>query len=200
MKKQNEKIRPVEALSQGRWHYLSSWLRNSLYGLLLALYGAVMIASCKTIQYVPVGTTAETTTNIIDSVRIRDSVRIIEKSRYKDWAGLLDTLRIRGARSQVVAWNDTTKSVLAAELTEDRIEEHNTNTEHYTAKADTIKIEKEIPVPVPIKEEVEVIPRFYRIFTILGIIESLILMFVLYLNLKKTGFFKKLISIFKKRF
>lgn len=170
------------------------------FKLILGVVLALLVANCKTIQYVPVGTTAETTTNIIDSVRIRDSVRIIEKSRYKDWAGLLDTLRIRGNRSQVVAWNDTTKSVIAAELTEDRIEEHNTNTEHYTAKADTIKIEKEVPVPVPIKEEVEVIPRFYRIFTILGIIESLILLFVLYLNLKKTGFFKNLISIFKKRF
>lgn len=184
MIKQNEKIRPVEALSQGRWHSLSSWLRNLLYGLVLGLCGVLIATSCKTI-YLP--SSSSTETHIKDSTvwNIKDSIRIIERSRYKDYGGLLDTLRVKGNRSSSKSWVDTTRNVLNTELVEEPIEEKTRIVyKDRIQYRDSIQyVEK--PIEIPIETEVKVYPRWMIILSLLGIASTLVLGFQVYLKIKK---------------
>lgn len=178
------KIRPVEAISQGRWHSLSSWLRNSLYGLVLGLCGAVMFTSCKTI-YVPVGT--DSSTNVKDStvLHIVDSVRYTERSRYKDYGDLLNVLEIEGKHSRMRSWIDTTKNVLNGELTEDPIEEK-TRTVVKTQYRDSIQyVEKKVPYPVEVVKEKKIYPKWMIVLSLLGVLNTCLLGFIGYLKIKK---------------
>ena len=161
--------------------------------LIIALAMVLSLAACKTV-YLP---STSTTTNVKDSIALHiiDSVRITERSRYKDYGDLLKPLRIDGQRSHSTAWIDTTKNILNGELIEDPIEEKIrvvTKTEY----RDSIQIkEVKTPYPVEVIKENKVYPKFLVITSILGIIETLILGFVGYLKLKGSGFFSK---IFKK--
>ena len=170
------KIRPRKAISQGRWTKISSSWRKSLHLPFLALCGAIIIllAGCKTI-YVPVPATTSTTVNVKDSTAIHyiDSVRLIERSRYKDYGSLLDTLRIDGNRSHSTCWIDTTLNILNSTLTEDPVEEKT----KYIFKdkliyKDSVRIEEK-PVPVEVPVEVKYIPKVYKILSAIGLLTLL---------------------------
>lgn len=182
MIKQNEKIRPVEALSQGRWHSLSSWLRNLLYGLVLGLCGVLIATSCKTI-YLP--SSSSTETHIKDSTvwNIKDSIRIIERSRYKDYGGLLDTLRVKGNRSSSKSWVDTTRNVLNTELVEEPIEEKTR-----IVYKDRIQYRDSIQYvekPVPVDRVEYKTPTWSWYSLIFNIVGLLLIGFGIYLKIKK---------------
>ena len=112
------KIKPVGALSQARWRCISSSLRKSLICLFLTLTAA----SCKTI-YIPTETNTET--HYVDSTIYNyiDSVRITEKTRYRDFAWMGDTLNLVGSRSRAWAVADTLKGAIVGEIEEDPVEE-----------------------------------------------------------------------------
>jgi len=99
------------------------WSRSPL--ILFALIAGLMAGGCGPTHQLPPSTNTETVINYVDStiLHIKDSVRITEATRYKDFAGLLDTLKIRGAHSQMAAWADTTRNIIAGELKEDEIKE-----------------------------------------------------------------------------
>lgn len=149
-------------------------------GALLCL----LLPSCKTI-YVPVGT--DTSTNVKDStvLHIVDSVRYTERSRYKEYGALLDTVKAFGARSQSTAWIDTTLNVLNNELVEEPIEEKYkiiTKTEY----RDSIQtVERQVPYPVEVVKERRVCPRWLVVLSILGVISTLVLGFIGYLKIKR---------------
>lgn len=187
---------------------VSSAARKSLYGefrwqrtaIITMVVGLLFLGGCKTPYYTPINTS--TSTSVKDSVAlvIKDSVRITERSRWKDYGGLLDTLRIRGLRSQLVVWNDTTKMLINAQLEEDPVIERTKviYKDKEVLKDTTIYVEVPVPAPAEIKE-VEVIPKFWLITGVIGIIETLLLLFFSYLRLKKTGFdITKFLKIFKK--
>lgn len=164
---------------------------------IIALALAITLTACKTV-YVPVET--NTSTNVKDSVEIhiKDSLRITERSRYKDYGRLLDTLRVDGKRSHSKSWIDTTFNILNNELVEDPIEEKTkiiTKTEY---KDSVRTVEKEVPYPVETVTEKRVYPRWLVILSILGIVETAVLGVIGYLRLKSSGLFSKIIRIFKK--
>lgn len=183
--------------------------RKSLYGenrwqrtaIITMAVGLLFFGGCKTPYYTPINT--NTSTSVKDSVAlvIKDSVRITERSRWKDYGGLLDTLRIRGLRSQLVVWNDTTNMLINAQLEEDPVVEKTRIIfkDRWKVRDSLVYVEVPVPAPAEIKE-IEVIPRFWRIAGLLGIIETLLVIVFLVLRLKKTGFdITKIFKIFKKQ-
>ena len=146
----------------------------------------LLIPSCKTV-YLPSSTS--TTVNVKDSTvfHIKDSVRYTERSRYKDYAGLLDTLRVKGNRSSSKSWVDTTRNVLNTELVEEPIEEKTKiiYRDRWKTRDSLVYVEK--PVPVEVQVEKKVYPRFLVILSILGVLSTCVLGILGYLKIKKKG-------------
>ena len=198
------KIKPCKAISQGRWTHSTKKRFGAIVAKTSALCGAIIIllSGCKTI-YVPVPATTSTTVNVKDSTvwNIKDSVRITEKSRYKDYGDLLKTLKIDGNRSHMTAWIDTTKNIINGELIEDPVKEK-TRIEYrdkYIYKDSIQLVEKPIPIEVPV--EVKYVPNVYKILSAIGLLTLLSVLgfigFKIY-QLKGKGFLNLIKNIFKK--
>lgn len=180
----------LRAFSDDLRHFVSKWTIAPFIAFFVA-YG-LAVGSCGQTTHIP---TTSTTVEIKDSVEIhiRDSIRIVEKSRFKDIGWLGDTLRLAGTRSMAWAVADTTKGVLIGGLEEDRIEEHHSSTvkEKLVEVHDTTRIE--VPVPVEITKEVRTVPWIYKFLSGVGLISILLLLVGLGLKimkLKGTGFLK----------
>ena len=149
-------------------------------GVLLCL----LLPSCKT-TYLP--SSSSTETHIKDSTvwNIKDSIRIIERSRYKDYGGLLDTLRVKGNRSSSKSWVDTTRNVLNTELVEEPIEEKTRIVyKDRLEYRDSIQVKKEYyPLEVPVEKKVY--PKWMIVLSLLGVLNTCLLGFIGYLKIKK---------------
>lgn len=145
------------------------WVRYPL--MVFALAVGLAMGSCGLLKHTP--QKEETIITYKDStiVHVKDSIRITEATRYKDWAGLLDTLQIDASHSHMKAWTDTTRNILAGELSEDPIQEktHIVYKDRLVLKDTTIY--KEIPYEV--EKPVRYIPRWCwwsLVLNILGIV------------------------------
>lgn len=154
-------------------------------GALLCLLWAFLNTACGPIKQIPVETTTQV--NIKDSTAVHwiDSVRIHEKTRYRDFAWMNDTLKLKGNRSRAWAVCDTLKGAIIGEIEEDPVEEKTRII--YKDKIeyrDSIQyVEK--PIPVEVEKEVKVYPRWMIVLSLLGIVSTLVLSFQVYLKLKK---------------
>ena len=165
---------------------------------LMSLIAAVGLVwgSCGPTQHLPSNPVGKDSTAVhyIDSVRwnIIDSVRITERSRYKDFTGLLDTLKIddEAGRASMRAWNDTTKGILSGSL---KVEPTKEKTKIvYREKIqyrDSIKI-KEVPVPYEVEKKVKYIPWIYKVLSVIGLIWIVILLIKLIVKIKTMGILK----------
>lgn len=196
MKKCRGKIKPYKGIKQTEMKKISKRQRKAPYGLrrwqsgavTLLLAAALSLGGCKTIQYVPVNTDTQVEVKDSTVLHIKDSVRIIERSRWKDYGGLLDTLRIRGNRSEMRAWADTTNNIINGSLEEDPQEEKTRIVYRDRWKVRDSLVFKEVPVPVEVTKEVKVIPKFWRVTGIFGIV-CLVLLSA-FAGLKVYRFFK----------
>lgn len=194
------KIKPCKATSQGRWTHSTKKRFGAIVAKTSAICGAIIIllAGCK-IQYVPVPSSTSTTVNVKDSIawHIKDSVRVTEKSRYKDYGDLLKTLKIDGNRSHMTAWIDTTKNILNGELIEDPVEEkiRTEFRDKYIYKDSIQLVEKPIPIEVPVEKKIY--PKWLVLLSILGVISTLVLGFIGYLKIKSGKFLNLLKNLFK---
>lgn len=151
--------------------------------------------ACKT-TYVPLETKYETITNYKDSLRIKDSIRVIPIERYIDIVRPCDTLHLSTSLAEATAYYDSTFHALRGEIHNKRdFEQHFKETEHATAKADTVKIREQVPVEVKVPEPY--IPKFWRIFGIIGIVLSCVLITVGIIKIKSGKFLKLLKNLFK---
>ena len=147
-----------------------------------------------------IGGQTDTTINVRDSVRweIRDSIRITEATRYKDLAWLGDSLKIIGIRSRMWAVADTTKGAIIGGLEEGKVEEKIRTVYKDREVLKDTTIYKEVPVEVPGPEKIiKVVPRFWRVTGIIGLISILIGLIYGFVKLKTGGFLKKILKIFK---
>lgn len=152
--------------------------------LITALAIALTLTACKTI-YLP--SSSSTETHIKDSTvwNIKDSIRVIERSRYKDYGGLLDTLKVKGNRSHSTTWIDTTLNVLNTELVEEPIEEKSRIIfKDKLVYKDSIQVKKEY-YPIEIEKEKKIYPRWMIVLSLLGVVSTLVLGFIGYLKIKK---------------
>lgn len=161
-----------------------------VYGLRRWLLGAIMILAlaggCKVTQLVPIET--GTTVNVRDSIRweIRDSIRIKEETRYKEWAGLLDTLSISSARgTQMRAWNDTTLGVLSGELREPELKEQTRIIYKDRWKVRDSIVFKEIPKIVEKPVEIIKIPWIFKFLSAVGLLSIIGLIIFLFVKIKR---------------
>lgn len=152
--------------------------------ILITLITALAIGGCGLIKTVPVETKYETITNYVDSLRIKDSIRVIPIERYVDIVRPVDTLTLETSLAKATAYYDSTFNVLRGEIyNKKQVEEHHHFEEHSTAKADTVKIEKEIPIPIDrIEYKTPTWSWYSLIFNIVGL---LLIGFGIYLKIKK---------------
>lgn len=190
-KNERAKIKPIQGTIKSEMiDYTTEGLKSDLRangGAIRAFLAAVLlcvfVGGCRTIQYIPIET--GTTVNVRDSIRweIKDSVRITEKSVYKDYTGLLDTLSIESGNAKMTAWADTSKNIINGTL------ENKPQEEHYKViYKDRWKVRDSLvfkEIPVEIEKPVRYTPRWvwwslaFNILTILGI------GLIIYLKIKK---------------
>ena len=179
---QDKMISILRAFLGDLGRFASKWTNYPFWALIVAC--GLAAASCGQIKYVPVETTTTTITNYRDSLRIKDSIRVIPIERYVDIVRPLDTLHLETSLAAATAYFDTTFNALRGEIHNKReIEEHHREVEHSTAKADTVYVDKKVPYPVEVEKKV--VPRWCwwsLVFNILGIA---ITGFLIYLKIKK---------------
>lgn len=159
------------------------WSRSPFIIFTLAV--GLMVNACGAIHHLP---KEEVVITYKDStiLNIKDSVRVTEKTRYKDMAWLSDSLKIEGARSRMWAVADTSKNAIIGGLEEDKIEEKTRIV--YREKIqyrDSIQ-RVEVPVPVEVIKEVKFVPLFNKILSLIG---ALYLIITIIYVLKKVGVF-----------
>ena len=157
--------------------------RGKIVGIGALLVVFLSVLACKTV-YLPIET--GTTVNVKDSTAIHyiDSIRIKEETRYKDFTGLLDTLKINGQRSRMWAAADTTRDALVGGLEEDSVEEKVKII--YKTKwmvKDSIRIEEK-PVPYPVEVVKKEVPRWCWWSLVINILGLLTGAFVIYLKVR----------------
>lgn len=162
MRNPNLKNSPIQRCKDPRMSNLSSPGYKSLYGagkwqrmgVLAAVFFLITLGGCGTIKPVPVESNTEV--HIKDSTvyHVIDSVRITEATRYRDMAWLGDTLRIRGSRSRMWAYADTTKEAVLGGLEEDKVEEKTKIIYKDRVEYRDSLVYKEVPVPVEVEKKV----------------------------------------------
>ena len=168
MKKSKNRISILRAFLGPYSDSRSKWTIAPFVTLIVAC--GLAVGSCGVIKPVPVSTNTEV--NVKDSlvINIKDSVRITERSVYKDYAGLLDTLRIKNGRASMTAWADTTHNLINGTLETEPQEEKTKIIYKDRGKLRDSLVFKEVPVPVEVTKEVKVIPKFWRVSGIFGIV------------------------------
>lgn len=129
----------------------STGLKSALAGLLLI---ALTVGSCGTTKILPVET--ETKVNYIDSTIFHIDTMYVEIPReiYKDYTGLLDTLRLETTVANSRAWVDTTAMMLKGELENKTASlEKEIIWKERVVYRDSIQV-KEVPYPVETIKEV----------------------------------------------
>ena len=162
MRNPNLKNSPIQRRKDPRTSNLSSPGYKSLYGagkwqkwgVLAAVFFLITLGRCGTIKPVPVESNTEV--HIKDSTvyHVIDSVRITEATRYRDMAWLGDTLRIRGNRSRMWAYADTTKEAVLGGLEEDKVEEKTKIIYKDRISYKDSLVYKEVPVEVEVEKKV----------------------------------------------
>ena len=187
MKKSKNRISILRAFLDPYSDSRSKWTIAPFVALIVAC--GLAVGSCGQIKYVPVSTNTEV--NVKDSlvINIKDSVRITERSVYKDYAGLLDTLRIKkNGVASMTAWADTTHNLINGTLETEPQEEKTRIVYKDRWKVRDSLVFKEVPVPVEVTKEVKVIPKFWRVTGVFGIICLVVLSTLA--GWKIYGFFK----------
>lgn len=159
------------------------WNKISLAAFAIAV--GLTLGSCGAMKHTPTNTSTEVHMKDSTIFHIKDSIRVIERSRYKDYAGLLDTLSITSETASLKAWCDTSRNVIAAELETKPIEEKTRiiYKDRLVYKDSLVYVEK--PVSVEIVKEKKIYPRWLVLLSILGILLTCVEGFRLYLKVKK---------------
>lgn len=142
---------------------------------LIIFFAAIGIASCCASKKLPTHTETVTIYNKVDSIAYHDSTiyHTLYKEYYKDYADLLDTLRLETSYSEFESYIDTTAKVLKGSAT-NKIKDVAVKIkwkEKIVYRDSIITKTKEIPVEVPV--EVTKYPKSYWWFlgfTVLALI------------------------------
>ena len=162
--------------------------------ILIPILGILAIfQSCKTV-YVPVKGETIIKDSIIRETRI-DTVKVqLPPEKVRDWTGLLDTLKMETSLAVSKSWIDTTYGILSGELkNKDKPLEVPVTSTNTIEKKDSI-VYQEVPVPVEVVKEVKVVPKFWMVFGIIGIVLSCVLITIGIIKIKSGKF----LNLFKK--
>ena len=152
--------------------------------LLPIILSLLLLDGCGHTKYIPIK--EQVIVHQVDSIAWHDStiVHNVYKEHYKDYTGLLDTLKMENTYSTFTAYNDTTANTLKGEIENKPISiPEKIKWKEKTVYKDSIQT-KEVPVEV-----VETIiktkyPKTYWLFLGLTIIGMLYIGIKLYLKFK----------------
>lgn len=137
----------------------------SIFAILLAL----LVASCKTIQYVPVETIKEVSVHDTTYLHRTDTLVQVPEVSISDFIDLKDTLIIRGTLSEARSWVDSAAMVLKGRLVQTgKIPVQIVEKERVIYRDSTSQVE--IPVPVEIEKITYKVPFFWKFFSVIGIL------------------------------
>lgn len=133
---------------------------------LIVLIG-IILGSCSTVKYVPVKETQYIT--VRDSVAYRDTLikYRIERERYTDYAGLLDTLRLSTDYAEARAYIDTTANLLKGSIESKPEKEIPIRWKEKVVYKDSL-VYKEVPVPVEVEKKVRYVPWWAKFLSAIG--------------------------------
>lgn len=146
-------------------------LRNIvLWGAVAVLFTAIPGGCTKRI-YVPVEHRVEIAVHDTTYLRWTDTLVRVENASLSRFTGLLDTLRLKSSLAEATAYVDTTKKVLCGTL-EQRGEVPVRVVERERVVTRDSVVYQDRPVPVVEEKVVKVVPLFWRIFAVLGIVAT----------------------------
>lgn len=163
-----------------------------MYRILAFISTILILGSCSCFKHIP---REEVHVVIKDStvVNIKDSTVFHYKTVNRDYAGLLDTLRIQGEHSSMKAFADTANFTIKGELTEEPVKEQFKEKIVYRERRDTLWREKEVPVEV-VKEK-KVVPKWCWRLLVFDVVLLLVFAAWIYLKFSKVD----IRSLLKKR-
>ena len=140
----------------------------------------LLLGGCVVYRYLP----AENNTTVRDSVAItfRDSTIYHHKTVNRDYAGLLDSLKIKGVHSSMKAYADTSNFTIKGELIEDPIKERIVYRDKIQYR-DSIQYVKE-PYPVEVVKKEKYIPKFFWGTFVFSVLVLLVFAVNIYLKIK----------------
>lgn len=128
----------------------------------------LILAGCKTIQYVPVTHTEYIT--VRDSVAIHDTTIQYRLEREYIERYATDTLFLDTRYSEFVAYTDTTVGKLSGKAwNKEKIVEIPTQWKEHIVYRDSI-VYQEKPYPVEVVKEVRHTPKFWKFFGLIGML------------------------------
>lgn len=125
---------------------------------IISILSILILGSCTVYKYLP----AENNTTVRDSVCItfKDSTIFHHRTVNRDYAGLLDSLKIKGAHSSMKAYADTSNFTIKGELREEPIKERIVYKDRIQYRDSIRTVEK--PVPYEVEKPVKYIPKIYK--------------------------------------
>ena len=136
---------------------------------ILAILLALLVASCKTIQYVPVETIKEVKVHDTTYLHRTDTLVQVPEVSISDFIDLKDTLIMRGTLSESRSWVDSTAMVLKGRLVQTgKIPVQIVEKERVVYRDSLVK--QEIPVPFEVEKRVPYVPFFWKLFSVIGIL------------------------------
>lgn len=143
------------------------------------IFSALILASCKTIQYLPVKEYVEIAVHDTTVLHRTDTLVQVPEVSISDFIDLKDTLIIRGTLSESRSWVDSTAMVLKGRLVQTgKIPVQIVEKERAVYRDSLVK--QEIPVPFEVEKRVPYVPFFWKLFSVIGILALAYLAFRLF--------------------
>ena len=142
-----------------------------------------VLSGCKVIKYVPIKETEYV--NIKDSVYFRDTTiqYKIEKQFVRDYAGLLDTLRMETDYAESKSYIDTAKNALVGSI---RNKDKNIDIPiQYKERIIYKDRIRDREVPVPVEKEVKTHYPYEKWLWVWSILSALVIGIAIYFKLRK---------------
>ena len=144
-----------------------------------ASLAVILIFGCTTIKYVPVKETEYVAVHDTTYFHRTDTLVQIPEVKLGDFIDLTDTLRLSTDFSIMSAWVDTTHNVLAGRLEQGgKLPVRIVEKERLVVR-DSI-VYKDVPVPVEIEKITKVVPIFWKIMSVIGILAIAVVAFWLW--------------------
>ena len=146
---------------------------------ILAILLVLLVASCKTIQYVPVKEYVQVAVHDTTFLHRTDTLVQVPEVSISDFIDLKDTLIMRGTLSESRSWVDSTAMVLKGRLVQTgKIPVQIVEKERVIYRDSTSQVE--IPVPFEVEKRVPYVPFFWKLFSVIGILALAYLAFRLF--------------------
>ncbi len=156
-------------------------MTKKIRNIILCVFAALVLSCSPKIIYRDVIVTRDSLITRLDT----QYVEKVKVEKVKDWTGLLDTLSLSTEQAEAQSWVDTSKAILCGELKDKDVPvKVVVKWKEKISYRDSIRtVEKEVPV----EKTVKVVPLFWRVFGVIGIIAAVLAAVALFLKLKGRG-------------